>query len=194
MSKRGRVKHECRDEHETTTNMTLAEFERLLDVYGGERTRWPVEARASARPSWLRATRGAPGCLPRPRPSIGRSERAPVPSLASEAALADRIVATAQRSPRIVARSRADQADPGAAAARSAGNVVQLAPLRVPGRRWLPRSAFGESRQRSRLRWLWRGLLGLSNLSQQLVAGAGRCHRHLARHNGPCGGASRSAG
>ena len=28
--------------------MTIAEFERLLDVYGSDRTRWPVEARASA--------------------------------------------------------------------------------------------------------------------------------------------------
>jgi len=28
--------------------MTLPEFERLLEIYGSDRTRWPVEARASA--------------------------------------------------------------------------------------------------------------------------------------------------
>ena len=32
----------------TSNTMTIAEFERLLDVYGSDRTRWPVEARASA--------------------------------------------------------------------------------------------------------------------------------------------------
>jgi hypothetical protein len=32
----------------SNTSMTLIEFERLLDVYGGDRTRWPMEARAAA--------------------------------------------------------------------------------------------------------------------------------------------------
>ncbi len=32
----------------SNTGMTLADFERLLEVYGGDRTRWPAEARAAA--------------------------------------------------------------------------------------------------------------------------------------------------
>ena len=32
----------------SNNGMTLADFERLLDVYGGDRTRWPAEARAAA--------------------------------------------------------------------------------------------------------------------------------------------------
>jgi hypothetical protein len=133
-------------------NMTFSEFERLLDVYGSDRARWPVEARACAGQLVAR-DRSARRLLAEAEALDRALERAPLPSLAREAALADRILATARRSPRIVARSKADQADPVAPAARSAGNVVQLAPLRAPGRRWLPRTAFGGAA--GALRWLW---------------------------------------
>lgn len=85
----------------SNTGMTLADFERLLDVYGGDRTRWPAEARAAAaqlvaRDAKARRTLAEAESLDRVL------ERAPLPSLAVEAALAERIVAAAQRSPRIV--------------------------------------------------------------------------------------------
>ena len=85
----------------SNTSMTLADFERLLDVYGGDRTRWPAEARAAAaqlvaRDAKARRTLAEAESLDRVL------ERAPLPSLAVEAALAERIVAAAQRSPRIV--------------------------------------------------------------------------------------------
>ena len=82
-------------------NMTLGEFERLLEVYGSDRTRWPVEARASA--AQLAARDPAACRLLIEAEALDRIlERAPLPSLASEAALAERIIAAAQRSPRMV--------------------------------------------------------------------------------------------
>lgn len=89
----------------SNTSMTLADFERLLDVYGGDRTRWPAEARAAAaqlvaRDAKARRTLAEAESLDRVL------ERAPLPSLAVEAALAERIVAAAQRSPRIVKTAR----------------------------------------------------------------------------------------
>lgn len=85
----------------STTIMTLAEFERLLDVYGGDRTRWPVDARAAA--AQLVARDLAAQRLLSESVALDRVlERAPLPSLAVEAALADRIVTAAQRSPRII--------------------------------------------------------------------------------------------
>src|SRR5215470_16568610 len=82
-------------------SMTLLEFERLLDVYGSDRTRWPVDARASA--GQLAARDPAARRLLGEAEALDRVlERAPLPSLASEAALAARIVAAAQRSPRMV--------------------------------------------------------------------------------------------
>ncbi|HET7156863.1 MAG TPA: hypothetical protein VFI87_16000 [Hyphomicrobiaceae bacterium] len=85
----------------SNTGMTLADFERLLNVYGGDRTRWPTEARAAAaqlvaRDAKARRTLAEAEALDRVL------ERAPLPSLAVEAALAERIVTAAQRSPRIV--------------------------------------------------------------------------------------------
>ena len=82
-------------------NMTIADLERLLDVYGSDRTRWPVDARAGAgqlatRDKAARRLLGEAEALDRVL------ERAPLPSLVREAALADRIIAAAQRSPRIV--------------------------------------------------------------------------------------------
>ena len=81
--------------------MALADFERLLEVYGGDRTRWPADARAAAaqlvaRDSNARLVLAEAEALDRVL------ERAPLPSLTVEAALADRIVTAAHRSPRIV--------------------------------------------------------------------------------------------
>lgn len=81
--------------------MTLAEFERLLDVYGGARTRWPAEARAAAAQLVGRDAR-ARQLLAEAEALDRVLERAPLPGLAVEAALAERIVGAAQRSPRIV--------------------------------------------------------------------------------------------
>ena len=81
--------------------MTLPEFERLLEIYGSDRTRWPVEARTSA--GQLTARDPAACRLLLEAEALDRIlERAPLPSLASEAALAERIIAAAQRSPRMV--------------------------------------------------------------------------------------------
>jgi hypothetical protein len=89
--------------------MTIADFERLLDVYGSDRTRWPVEARASA--GQLVARDKAARRLLAEAEALDRTlERAPLPSLAEEAALADRILAAARRSPRMVPPARANAA------------------------------------------------------------------------------------
>ena len=85
--------------------MTIAELERLLDVYGSDRTRWPVEARAGAGQLVAR-DRAARRLLGEAEALDRVLERAPLPSLAQEAALADRIIGAAQRSPRIVPRRR----------------------------------------------------------------------------------------
>ena len=85
----------------SNTGMTLADFERLLDVYGGDRTRWPAEARAAAAQLVARDAK-ARRMLAEAEVLDRVLERAPLPSLAVEAALAERIVAAAQRSPRIV--------------------------------------------------------------------------------------------
>jgi hypothetical protein len=82
-------------------SMTMAEFAQLLDVYGGERTRWPAEARAAA--AQLVAVDPAARRLLAESEALDRIlSRAPLPGLPIEAELADRIVAAAQRSPRIV--------------------------------------------------------------------------------------------
>jgi hypothetical protein len=81
--------------------MTLAEFERLLDIYGADRMRWPADARAAA--AHLAAREAAACRLLAEAEVLDRVlQSAPVPALAVEAALAERIVAAAQRSPRIV--------------------------------------------------------------------------------------------
>jgi hypothetical protein len=90
------------------TMMTLAEFERLLDVYGGDRTLWPADARAAA--AQLVARAGRARQLLAEAEALDRVlERAPLPSLTVEAALADRIVAAARRSPRIVSIGPSEQ-------------------------------------------------------------------------------------
>jgi hypothetical protein len=103
----------------SNTNMTLIEFERLLDVYGGDRTRWPMEARAAAAHLVARDV-DAQRLLAEAEALDRVLERAPLPALAKEAALADRIVAAAQRSPRIVKLGGARPAEPAAPAAARA--------------------------------------------------------------------------
>jgi hypothetical protein len=107
----------------SNTSMTLAEFERLLDVYGADRTRWPADARAAA--ALLAARDEQASRLLAEAEALNRVlQSAPVPALAVEAALAERIVAAAQRSPRMVklpAALAADGAAPLEAAAAPAG-------------------------------------------------------------------------
>jgi hypothetical protein len=123
--------------------MTLPEFERLLDVYGSDRTRWPVEARASA--GQLAARDPAACQLLVEAEALDRVlERAPLPSLASEAALAERIVTAAQRTPRMVRTGEGTAvADPArvSPARTPARGVLRLS----EGRRWLHRSPAGRA-------------------------------------------------
>ena len=145
--------------------MTIAEFERLLDVYGSDRTRWPVEARASA--GQLVARDRAARRLLAEAEALDRAlERAPLPTLAQEAAMAERIVAAARRTPRIVAVARAEAGRPAAAAA---DNVVQLpASRRRP--QWLTtRTAFGGVASALAASLALGVFLGLSNLSQGVL-------------------------
>jgi hypothetical protein len=126
-------------------SMTLPEFERLLEIYGSDRTRWPVEARACA--GQLTARDPAACRLLLEVEALDRIlERAPLPTLASEAALAERIVAAAQRSPRMVPSTEAVAGPQGEAlrpAVERAGtsSVVRLADRR----RWLSRSPAGRA-------------------------------------------------
>jgi len=123
--------------------MTLPEFERLLEIYGSDRTRWPVEARASA--GQLTARDPAACRLLLEAEALDRIlERAPLPSLASEAALAERIVAAAQRSPRMVPSGETGASLQGERAAfpgPGSRSVVRLAERR----RWLSRSPAGRA-------------------------------------------------
>ena len=138
-------------------NMTVADLEHLLDVYGSDRTRWPVDARTGAgqlatRDRTARRLLGEAEALDRVL------ERAPLPSLAREAALADRIISAAQRSPRIV---RLDETSVPATAAE---NVI-----RWPGARsssqWL-RSDTGRVAGLFAASLLCGIYFGLSNIAQ----------------------------
>lgn len=96
-------------------SMTPAEFGQLLDVYGAGRTRWPADARAAAA-QLLAKDAGARRRLAEAEALDRVLESAPVPALTVEAALAERIVAAAQRSPRIV---KLDETPPVAVAPAS---------------------------------------------------------------------------
>ena len=148
----------------TSNTMTIAEFERLLDVYGRDRIRWPVEARACAGQLVAR-DRTARRLLAEAEALDRALERAPLPSLAKEAALADRILAAARRSPRVVATGRADAAS---AAGRLTGNVVPL-----PGSRgralWRSRTVFGSAAGMLAASLALGVFLGLSSLSQGVL-------------------------
>ena len=148
-----------------SNTMTIAEFERLLDVYGSDRTRWPVEARASA--GHLVARDRAARRLLAEAEALDRAlERAPLPTLAQEAAMAERIVAAARRTPRIVAVARAEAGRPTAPAA---DNIVQLPTSR--GRpQWLTtRTASGGVASALAASLVLGVFLGLSNLSQGVL-------------------------
>jgi hypothetical protein len=109
-------------------SMTMAEFAQLLDVYGSERTRWPAEARAAA--AHLVAVDPAARRLLAETEALDRIlSRAPLPGLPIEAALADRIVAAAQRSPRIVRLPSLQRAAEPASAEVAAPVEVSAHPL-----------------------------------------------------------------
>src|SRR5262245_52400942 len=100
-------------------SVTLAEFRQLLDVYGADRVRWPVDVRAAA--AQLVARDAEARRLLAEAEALDRVlESAPVPALAVEAALAERIVAAAQRSPRIVKLEDARPVAPGASPVQGA--------------------------------------------------------------------------
>jgi len=144
----------------STTIMVLTEFERLLDVYGGDRTRWPVDARPAAAQLVAR-DRSAQRLLAEAVALDRVLERAPLPSLAIEAALADRIVSAAQRSPRIV--SLGDAAESPAEA-----KGPRLAPSDSVTRAWLLRADLRKAAVLAAS--LMIGVyIGVSNLPQQIV-------------------------
>lgn len=154
--------------NDTSNIMTLAEFERLLEVYGSDRTRWPVEARASA--GQLVARDRAARRLLAEAEALDRAlERAPLPTLAQEAAMAERIVAAARRYPRIVSVASVARIDAGRPSTPAADNVVRLRPVRA-GARWLtPRTAFGGVAGALAASLVLGVFLGLSNLSQGVL-------------------------
>jgi hypothetical protein len=144
-------------------NMTVADLEHLLDVYGSDRTRWPVEARTGAGQLATR-DRAARRLLGEAEALDRVLERAPLPSLAREAALADRIISAAQRSPRIV---RLEEA-PSPAAASEAGtseNVIRWPGARAKSQQWL-RSDAGRVAGLFAASLLCGIYFGLSNVAQ----------------------------
>jgi hypothetical protein len=147
-------------------NMTIADFERLLDVYGSDRSRWPVEARASAGQLVAR-DRSARRLLAEAEALDRTLERAPLPSLVEEAALADRILTAARRSPRmvpVVVKADAPQVDQRAAV----DNVIRLPALSARPR-WLTRAHLGGATGMLAASLALGVFLGLSNLSQGML-------------------------
>jgi hypothetical protein len=155
----------------TSNTMTIAEFERLLDIYGSDRTRWPVEARASA--GHLVARDRAARRLLAEAEALDRAlERAPLPTLAQEAAIAERIVGAAKRTPRIVPATKAAPAQQVSSGAGSQGadNVVWLSGLRQRAQRLTGRSSLGGVTAGALAASLVVGILiGHSNLTQPVL-------------------------
>jgi hypothetical protein len=150
-----------------SNTMTIAEFERLLDVYGSDRTRWPAEARASA--GHLVARDRAARRLLAEAEALDRAlERAPLPTLAQEAAIAERIVNAARRTPRIVPApaTRTGVAGP---AGRSADNVVLFSGLRRQARRLTGRATLGGVAGALAASLVLGVLIGHSNLTQPVL-------------------------
>lgn len=140
--------------------MTYAEFEQLLAVYGSDRSRWPLEARADAGQLVAR-NRDAQRLLAETEALDRVLDRAPLPTLAREASLASRIVASAQRSPRVVAvQSRDEPAHVRPASVREA----ELAGSH-PTDAMLPLSGASGRRRR------WRMGVGAALSAASLVAG-----------------------
>jgi hypothetical protein len=144
-------------------SMTVAEIGQLLDVYGADRMRWPTEARAAA--AQLVARDAEARRLVAEAEALDRVlGSAPLPGLAVEAVLAERIVAAAQRSPRIV---KLEDARPAAAAPVQA---VGLPGAAAPS----PRRAWLHSREARAIGLLAASLvigvvLGSSELTPQLL-------------------------
>ena len=150
----------------TSNTMTIAEFERLLDVYGSDRTRWPVEARAGAG-HLVGRDRAARRLLAEAEALDRALEQAPLPTLAQEAAMAERIVAAARRTPRIVAVAKAGLAP---TAAPAGDNVVQLPTSRGHRQQWLTaKTAFGGVAGALAASLALGVFLGLSSLSQGVL-------------------------
>lgn len=151
----------------SNNSMTIAELEQLLDVYGADRVRWPAEARAAAA-NLVASDAGARRLLAETAALDHVLERAPVPGLAVEAAVAERIVAAAQRSPRVVplsgAHRLAEAASPGDAA-------LLLASTAGPSRR--RQQSLSSSRWRPRLLSREMGAAGLlaASLAMGVVIG-----------------------
>jgi len=120
-------------------SMTLTDLEQMLEIYGADRVRWPAEARATAAQLIARDA-GARRLVAEAEALDRLLERAPLPALAVEAALAERIVAAAQRSPRIVKleESRPTSAAPVPVQAPTLPTVATPPPRRM---RFLGREA-----------------------------------------------------
>lgn len=146
--------------------MTRADLERLLDVYGSDRSRWPAEARSGAG-HLVGRDKTARRLLVEAEALDRVLERAPLPSLAREAALAERIVAAAQRSPRIVRIE--DGSESAQMSSQTAENVISW-PGACGRPQWLRMS------ETSRVAGLLAACLlcgiyiGLSNLTQGALA------------------------
>ena len=154
----------------TSNTMTIAEFERLLDIYGSDRTRWPVEARASA--GHLVARDRAARRLLAEAEALDRAlERAPLPTLAQEAAIAERIVGAAKRTPRVVPAAKAAPAQQTSRGAdnHSADNVVRLSGLRQRAQRLTGRSSLGGVAGALAASLVVGILIGHSNLTQPVL-------------------------
>ena len=136
-----------------THKMTPAEFERLVDAYGADRTRWPLNARAGAA-SVLASDRDARRLLAEAAALDAVLAKLPEPGAVVTGALADRIMAATRQTPRLVASTGQPS---GRTVAVSAG-----------------RARFGADRE------MWRGvavlaaslMIGVFAGQSQLAAGA----------------------
>jgi hypothetical protein len=122
----------------TADIMTRQDFQDLLDVYGADRTRWPLSARASAA-AVLTADKAAVRMLSEAAALdavLARGMANSAPSADATAALAARIVAAAGTAPRTVASSDKVPASP------RLGYAVlsrRARPTHRPGHRSAPR-------------------------------------------------------
>lgn len=85
--------------------MTLRDFENLLEVYGADRTRWPLAARAKAM-ARLASDGTAQRLMAEAEALDAVLLQGPEPAGAEVMALADRIIAATRATPRVVASGR----------------------------------------------------------------------------------------
>ncbi len=106
------------------TDMSIANFEDLLDTFGSDRTRWPIEDRAAAA-RLLAGSAEARALLREAEALDGLLAKAPQVAPARQGLLADRILAAAQKTPRLaVSQSSAGELSRrGAAAPRHMGRL-----------------------------------------------------------------------